>query len=259
MKPSNPLSTFAKRLAPLAGAFALSAILVTGQSTPEYQIYAGSTHAHTSYTWSHGDQFTKGDCTGIQVFAPKPGTSIETWTDGYVKSATGCAGIFVIDGAQYPSPNVKLKADWEEYQGPPSEHFKRAKADGYDFYITTDHSQEAAFQPPSPTNAHWMDTKRAAAAATDKGIRSASPVLNFPRTTVLAETGHINVLNTDGMLNALVPGIDLPYFYKWLATAKPEWRGPGSRVVQPSNARPIQQLGLSRPKSNRHHYDARGD
>ncbi len=206
----------------------LAAVLLVGQTSgpaPEYHIYAGSTHAHTSYTWSHGEQFAKSDCGGIQVYGPKPGSDISTWTDGYVKSKTGCSGIFVIDGSQYPSPSVKLRADWQEYQGPPREHFKRAKANGYDFYITTDHSQEAAFQPPSADNTQWMDTKRSAAEATE-GNFVALAGFEYSENDGPGGTGHINVINTDGMLNALAPGIDLPYFYKWLATAQPNGDGP---------------------------------
>lgn len=104
----------------------------TKSSSSEYQIYAGSTHAHTSYTWSHGDQFAK----------------------------NGCAGIFVIDGFQYPSPSVTPKPDWEQYQGPPSRHYQLAHENGYDFYVTSDHSQEAAFQPVGPENPQWMAAKK---------------------------------------------------------------------------------------------------
>lgn len=197
----------------------------SGDAPSQYNFYAGSTHAHTSYTWSHGDQFVKADCGGIQVYAPKPGSSIQTWTDGYVKSKTGCAGIFVIDGAQYPSPSMKVKANWEEDQGPPAEHFRRAKAAGYDFYLVTDHSQEAAFQPPAADNPQWMDTKRAADAATSADFVAIAG-FEFSENDGPGGTGHINVINTAGMLNALAPGIDLPYFYKWLATAQPNGDGP---------------------------------
>ena len=227
MPSSNRYQKHAPRLAPLLGAIALCTILLTGQTggSPEYHVYAGSTHAHTSYTWSHGDQFVKGDCSGIQVYAPVAGTGIHTWTDGYVKSATGCAGIYVIDGSQYPSPNVKLKADWQEYQGPPSDHFRRAKAAGYDFYIATDHSQEAAFQPPSADNPQWVEAKKDAAAASDSSFVAIAG-FEYSENDGPRGEGHINVMNTDGMLNALVPGVDLPYFYKWLATAKPNGDGP---------------------------------
>lgn len=191
----------------------------------EFHIYAGSTHSHTSYTWSHGDQFTKGDCSGIQVYAQNPSSSVHTWSDGYVKSKTGCAGIFVIDGAQYPSPGVTLKPDWQKYQGPPQEHFRLAKKNGYDFYVTTDHSQEAAFQPPSATNDQWLAAKQAARQATDASFVGLAG-FEYSENDGPGGTGHINVINSAGMLNALSPGIDLPYFYKWLETAQANGDGP---------------------------------
>ncbi len=217
-----------RRFARLMCVVFTSAIIVlaqTGASTSGYRIYAGSTHAHTSYTWSHGDHFAKSDCAGIQVYAPKPGSSIHTWSEGYVKSKTGCASIFVIDGAQYPSPSVALKPDWEKSQGPPLEHFRLAKANGYDFYVVSDHSQEAAFQPPSPTNAEWMETKRAAKEATSADFVALAG-FEYSENDGPGGTGHINVINSAGILNALAPGIDLPYFYKWLETAQPDGDGP---------------------------------
>src|ERR1022692_3289255 len=83
---------------------------VVSNQVPENHIYAGNTHSHTAETWSHGDQWTKSDCRGILVYANN------AWSDGYVKSTTGCAGIFVINGLQYPSPSVVLKSDFRQYQ-----------------------------------------------------------------------------------------------------------------------------------------------
>jgi hypothetical protein len=225
---NSAASEATKRLAKLTLCAALSVILLTAQtggSSSDYHFYAGSTHAHTSYTWSHGEQFVKSDCSGIKVYAPQPGSTIQTWTDGYVKSKDGCAGIYVIDGAQYPSPNMTVKPDWKEYQGTPLEHFRLAKSHGYDWYVTTDHSQEAAFQPPGATNPQWMDTKRAAAETTNADFVALAG-FEFSENDGPGGTGHINVINTSGMLNALAPGIDLPYFYKWLATALPNGEGP---------------------------------
>jgi hypothetical protein len=192
----------------------------------EYQIYTGSTHAHTAYTWSHGEQFTKNGCAGIQVYGPDPASpSAYTWTDGYVKSANGCAGIYVINSFQYPSPNVTVKKDWKEFQGFPRDHYSLAKSHGYDFYVTSDHSQEAAFQPASATNPMWVASKQDAAAASGKGF-AALAGFEYSENDGPGGVGHINVINTSGMLNALAPGIDLPYFYKWLETAEPNGDGP---------------------------------
>src|ERR1700733_887824 len=153
----------------LVAATVPSACRATGETNippPAYHIYAGSTHAHTAFTWSHGDQFAKNGCTGIQVYAADPASPIAfTWSDGYVKSTTGCAGIYVINSFQYPSPSVTVKPDWKEYQGTPSDHFSLAKSHGYDFYVTSDHSQEAAFQPASATNPMWVASKQAAVEA----------------------------------------------------------------------------------------------
>jgi hypothetical protein len=215
------------RLAALAVSFS-ALIPLAGQSGPEvkYQIYAGSTHAHTSYTWSHGDQFTKTDCQGIRVYGPKAtGDSLSVWTEGYVKSKTGCYSMYVINSFQLPSPDMKVKADWEKSQGLPIAHFLAAKAKGFEFYVTSDHSQETVFSPISSTNPAWMATKKAAVDATDADFVGI-PGFEFSENDGPGGTGHINVLNSDGMINALLPGVDLEVFYKWLPTAKASGGGP---------------------------------
>ena len=171
---------------------------------PEYHIYAGSTHAHTSYTWSHGDQWAK----------PKQ------------EEGKKEPGIYVSpEGAQYPAENLVLKPDWKKLQGPPAEHFARAKAHGYDFYTVTDHSQEADFQPPRPNNANWLATKKAAADASDDRF-VALVGYEHSENNGPGGKGHINVLNTAEYLNAMAKGIDLPYLYKWLKSAEPNGQGP---------------------------------
>jgi hypothetical protein len=82
-----------------------SSLLLSQVNQPPhaYKIYAGSTHAHTTYTWSHGDQFAKNNCAGILVYGPTPKSpGAFSWSDGYVKSATGA--------------NAIVKPDWEKYQ-----------------------------------------------------------------------------------------------------------------------------------------------
>ena len=75
--------------------------------TPDYHIYAGNTHSHTVYTWSHGPQFRKA--------APE---------DAEKK----VAGISVSpEGVQTPAKSQILKPDWQKLQGPPSAHFALAK------------------------------------------------------------------------------------------------------------------------------------
>jgi hypothetical protein len=207
----------------------LAAAILAGQTRSpfdEFKIFAGSTHAHTAYTWSHGEQFVKGDCAGIVVYNKDPNSPTHGWSDGYVKTKeAGCPGIFVIDSFQYPSNSMKVRADWQEVQGPPARHFALAKANGYDFYTVTDHSQEAAFQPASPDNPLWIAARTQAEQATDAKF-VAIPGFEFSENDGPGGKGHINVMNSEGMLNALAPGVDLPHFYKWLAAAKSNGDGP---------------------------------
>ena len=177
----------------------------TGAPLPQYHIYAGNTHSHTSNTWSHGDQF------------------IQAKTESSEKNMPGIS--VSPEGVQSPGKSRTLKPDWQKYQGPPSAHFALAKAQGYDFYITTDHSQEAAFQPVSPSNAAWMAAKRDAANATDASFVAIAGYEHSENNGPKG-TGHLNVINSSEYLNALAPGIDLPYLYRWLATVPPNGDGP---------------------------------
>ena len=169
-----------------------------------YHLYAGNTHAHTSFTWSHGEQWISAK--------PEPGE----------KKA---AGIYRKDGAQYPAKSLVLKPDWQKHQGPPAAHFALAKANGYDFYVTTDHSQEAGFQPPSTANPNWSATLHAAVDATDAQFVALAGY-EHSENDGPDGMGHINVINSAEYLNALAKGIDLQYLYQWLKTARPNGDGP---------------------------------
>ncbi|HEX4122088.1 MAG TPA: CehA/McbA family metallohydrolase [Verrucomicrobiae bacterium] len=184
--------------------FGMVAMGQTNGPLSSYNIYAGNTHSHTMYTWSHGDQWVSKK-----------------------KSGEGKEPILydTPEGVQYPATNATLKPDWRKAQGPPSAHFALAKSNGYDFYITTDHSQEAGFNPVSATNAEWMDTKRAAAEATDDSFVALAGY-EHSENNGPGGVGHLNVINSAEYLNALAPGIDLPYLYKWLETARPNGDGP---------------------------------
>lgn len=167
-----------------------------GQTTPlmpQYHIYAGSTHAHTSLTQSHGAQWDE-----IKGF--KSYMSIDS---EHVSHAA----------------NTTMKADADKYQGPPSVHFALAKADGYDFYVSTDHSQEASFHPTSTTNKNWISTHNDAIAATDKNFVAIAGY-EHSENDGPGGKGHLNVINSASYLNALEPGIDIQYLYKWLDTVK---------------------------------------
>ncbi len=185
----------------------LAPVLAQGQTNlpaSAYHIYAGSTHSHTVYTWSHGEQFDNPK--------PEPGKK----APGLYRSP---------DGVQYASSNNVVRPDWQQHQGPPSEHFARARTNGYDFYAVTDHSQEAAFAPTSPTNNAWLTTKRQAAAATDAAFVALAGY-EHSENNGPGGVGHINVFNSARYLNALAPGTDLPSFYNWLKTVPPEGEGP---------------------------------
>jgi hypothetical protein len=193
--------------------------------TPIYHIYRGSTHAHTQYTWSHGEQWRKKDCKGIVTFTP-PGDEPKSsgWKKG--SSVTGhCPAIYVVNGLQYPSPDQVLRPDWQSVQGTPARHFEIARHNDFDFYVSTDHSQEGAFWPWGPDNVTWKATKQQAAAATDKDFVAIAG-FEYSENDGPGGTGHLNVMNADTMLDALYSGMELPYLYKWLERARPNTAGP---------------------------------
>ena len=144
----------------------------TNPPSPVYHIYAGNTHSHTVYTWSHGEQFAKTKEESGQKKVP--GISVSP------------------EGVQFPSKFQKVIPDWQKHQGPPAKHFALAKANGFDFYAVTDHSQEAAFAPTSPTNAAWLATKREAAEATD-GTFVALAGFEHSENNGPNGVGHLNV------------------------------------------------------------------
>jgi hypothetical protein len=171
-----------------------SPVTQTNLPAPEYRIYAGNIHSHTANTWSHGEQYAKAE--------PDSRDS---------KNKAKAAKV--------------ARPDWRKHQGPPSAHFALAKANGYDFYIATDHSQEAAFQPPSPDNPAWVAARRDAAAATDQNFVA---IVGYEHSENNGPkgSGHLNVINSSDYLNALAPGIDLPYLYRWVASVRPDGDGP---------------------------------
>lgn len=169
------------------------------QSSSKYNIYSGSTHAHTIFTTSHGAHWDR-----------KPGYDRFMYVDSQHVSR---------------SQNTVLKADWHKHQGLPSDHFDLAKANDYDFYITTDHSQEASYHPSSPISAGWVTTKQQAVEATDSSF-VALVGYEHSENDGPGGKGHFNVINTSTYLNALEPGVDLPYLYKWLGTVQPNGEGP---------------------------------
>ncbi len=189
----------------LIGLSFVSRFAPAATTQPVYHIYAGNTHSHTSFTWSHGEQWVNAK--------PEAGDKKEP-------------GIYVdSEGSQFPGKSQVLKDNWQKVQGPPSVHFALAKKLEYDFYVTSDHSQEIGFQPPSPDNPNWLATKKAATEATDENFVALAGY-EHSENNGPEGTGHINVINSDSYLNALAPSIQLKYLYKWLKTAKPNGEGP---------------------------------
>jgi hypothetical protein len=170
---------------------------------PRFHIYAGNTHSHSEFTWSHGEQF-----------APVKGP----------QKADPESRMVVKKGVSYP-PKTPPRADWKKHQGPPSAHYAMAKANGYDFYVVSDHSQEAAFHPTSSTNPAWLASKKQAAEATDDRF-VAIAAYEHSENNGPDGKGHLSVFNSSEYLNALEPGTDLRSFYRWLKTARPNGDGP---------------------------------
>jgi len=161
------------------------AVAVDEQRLPlsAFHIYRGETHAHTMYTYSHGNHRDK---------------------DKSLK-------------ADWDREN------YSNYQGPPENYFERAKAKGYDFFVVTDHSQEEPFQPvDARRNKAWLATQVAAEKYTDETF-VAMAGFEFSRNVQFdgerTGTGHMNAINVSEYLNAKEVGI--PRFYEWLKETQP--------------------------------------
>ena len=163
------------------------------KSSDTYNIYAGNTHSHTTFTSSHGAQW---------------------------EHNAGATKFMEIDsnGVSH-AINSTLKKDWQKFQGPPLVHYELAKANGYDFYAVTDHSQEEDFHPTSPDSKAWTATKKDADEATDKNF-VAFRGFEYSENDGPDGKGHINVFNSATYMNALEKGSNLRSFYKWLETVK---------------------------------------
>jgi hypothetical protein len=129
------------------------------------------------------------------------------------------------EGVQGPPTGNTLKDDWKNNQGMPADHFARAKAAHYDFYTTSDHSQEESFAPLSSKNPMWVATKKQAAEATDATFVALAGYEHSENNGPNG-SGHLNVINSAEYLNALAPGVDLPTFYKWLQKVPADGEGP---------------------------------
>ena len=129
------------------------------------------------------------------------------------------------DAVQTPARGMVLRQNWQKVQGPPSAHYALAEKNGYDFYVTSDHSQDVPFHPVSLTNAAWVATKEQAREATDNDFVALAGY-EHSENNGPGGKGHLNVINSAAYLNALAPGVDLKFLYKWLATTAPNGDGP---------------------------------
>lgn len=170
----------------------------------KFHIYSGSTHAHTSNSWSHGDQFINAK---KEAGEPKETLTVSA------------------EGVQSPPKGKVVKPNWQQHQGAPAQHYAIAKTNGYDFYAVTDHSQDFIFHPVSATNAAWLVNKRDAVAATDASF-VALPGYEHSENNGPDGKGHFNVFNSAEYLNALAPGIGVQNFYAWLKTVPANGDGP---------------------------------
>ncbi|HEA20944.1 hypothetical protein LCGC14_1449390 [marine sediment metagenome] len=156
------------------------------------QVYSGNTHAHSIFTYSHGNHLQK--------------------KEGFVKGDK----ILVIDSLYLSRPvNTYLKKDWEMFQGLPEKHYSEAKETGFDFYTVTDHSQEEAFYPTYENNTAWIIAQKQAEIASDENFTAFMGVEHSENDSDNGK-GHFNVIGPSTYINAIRPGIDIPYFYNWL-------------------------------------------
>jgi Domain of unknown function (DUF5127) len=86
--------------------------------------------------------------------------------------------------------------------------------------------QEASFFPGGANNPAWVATKHQAETATDANFVALAGYEFSENNQGSDGMGHINVINSDSMLNALLPGISIAYLYRWLPHAKPNGSGP---------------------------------
>ncbi len=99
----------------------------------------------------------------------------------------------------------------------PADHFRKAKAAGYDFYAVTDH---ALAKYPQFTAQTYELTKREADRFTDSKFVGITG-FEFSENDGPGGKGHLTVLNSVGYLDATGPNVNLPIFYDWLVTNQP--------------------------------------
>lgn len=189
-----------------------------------FNIYRGNSHAHTIFTWTHGEHREKGISKLDEPTEFHPNYKVPTG----------------MDWRDHTSINLDPTA-YTNRQGLPENHFDLAIANGYDFYAITDHTQEPPLQPVSADNWAWQATLKAAEKYNSKPGFVAIAGFEYSRNSnANGGSGHINVLNVSEYVNAdhgqrgPVPAWPeanwtVPQFYKWVKTAKPH--NPKANVV----------------------------
>jgi len=81
-----------------------------------FHIYSGNTHAHTSNTWSHGDQFIN---TKKEADEPKETLTVSA------------------EGVQSPPKGKVVKPDWLKHQGAPAQHYAIARTNAIGKVLTS--------------------------------------------------------------------------------------------------------------------------
>ncbi|KAA5824788.1 hypothetical protein FPF71_08895 [Algibacter amylolyticus] len=154
--------------------------------------FNGNTHAHSILSYSHGGHLKR--------------------SSGFVKGDK----VLFTDSLFLSRPkNKELKENWDLFQGLPEKHYEEAIKANYDFYCVTDHSQEEAFFPNATNNSSWAIAKKQAEIASKNNF-SAFMGVEHSENDSNNGRGHYNVIGSSSYINAIRPGIDIPYFYNWL-------------------------------------------
>ena len=124
-----------------------------------------------------------------------------------------CVSARAEDAYRYYFGNTHAHTSCSDGTETAADHFKKAKAAGYDFYAVTDH---ALAKYPNFTPQSYEETKRQADLLTD-GTFVAIAGFEFSENDGPGGKGHLNALNAAGYLDATGPKVNLPVFYDWLA------------------------------------------
>ncbi|MEX0685133.1 MAG: hypothetical protein WD267_09235 [Balneolales bacterium] len=174
----------------------------------DYNIYKGETHAHTVFTWSHGNHRESFDGPLNPEWDKPEAIKFDDHTT------------ITLNPDDYP--NV---------QGLPANYYSKAKEKGFDFFITTDHSHDEPLQPVSIDNRAWKASRDASVRYNDDPDFVALNGVEYGRNGVDSlGIGHLNPINIAEYVNgdqregaAPWPEADwsIPQLYDWLKTAEP--------------------------------------